>query len=578
MSRLVFLLATLSMVGCAKNSTKNTQQGTGPTEEESAAPVDPILFTMTAPSSGGIVDVDAVTAEGSWSGGLDTVVMVNGADVGPAGDWSIDTAHDEVPWPDSPLWPVLGDARDTEGSWARARATLIQGASTPALDIIEDGLMFRLTENVLEEIDGLLDAVVSDLDLSSLLVSTDPVASVLGSDIYIVGGTFGSLVPTVDFTSAALEYTLRVEDVLINLETSGGVLSGLELDLEADAVTVSGNLVLGVDAEGGLTATPGGTSVSTENIELFGITDSWGLVDSLLGETVASTIDEELVEAIDGLLEAQEDLRYLEISGISVVSDFVQVVHDTLGVTIIADSRIEVGDGTSPGDRLTTDERLSIPSGSTSPEGVAYQGGLFLDDDLLSAIGAALSAGDLLEQEVAGDLGGLTLDTSLLANIVPAFETLPPGQPVSIVTRPSVPLVGVAGRAGYAGELHLGGLALDLKTDQDGDGMDDVVMTVVLDAVVGLAAGEGEELIVIELIDSQTTLLSTTLDADLEETESGLASLIDIAVPTLVNGLLGDTLDLDLDGIQLSVVDGAGVGNRVALFLDVDFAGLELDR
>jgi hypothetical protein len=207
---------------------------------------------------------------------------------------------------------------------------------------------------------------------------------------------------------------------------------------------------------------------------------------------------------------------------------------------------------------------------------VAYQGGLFLDDDLLSAIGAALAAGDLLEQEVDGDLGGLTLDTSLLGNIVPAFETLPPGQPVSISTRPSVPLVGRAGRVGYAGELHLGGLTLDLKTDQDGDGAEDVVMTVMLDAVIGLAAGEGEELIAIDLIDSQSTLLSTTLEADLDETEAGLASLINVAVPALVNGLLGDTLDLDLDGLQLTVVDGAGVGNRVGLFLDVDFSELAL--
>jgi hypothetical protein len=576
MSRLVFLLVTLSLVGCAKNSSKNTQTVTEPTDEEPVEPTDPILLTMTAPSSGGIVDVDSVTAEGTWSGGLDTVVAVNGTDVGPAGSWSVNTDHAAVLWPDSPLWPVLADARDAEGSWARARATLIQGASTPALDIIEDGLMFRLTENVLGEIDGLLDSVVADLDLSSLLVSSDPVASVLGSDIYIVGGTFGELVPTVDFTASALEYTLRVEDVVINLETSGGVLGGLDLDLEADAVTVSGNLVLGVDADGGLTATPGGTSVTTENIELFGITDSWGLVDSLLGDTVATTIDEELVEAIDGLLEAQEELRYLEISGISVLSDFVDVVHDSFGVTIIADSRIELADGSSPGDRLTTDERLSVPSGTTSPDGVAYQGGLFLDDDLLSAIGAALAAGDLLEQEVDGDLGGLTLDTSLLGNIVPAFETLPPGQPVSISTRPSVPLVGRAGRVGYAGELHLGGLTLDLKTDQDGDGAEDVVMTVMLDAVIGLAAGEGEELIAIDLIDSQSTLLSTTLEADLDETEAGLASLINIAVPALVNGLLGDTLDLDLDGLQLTVVDGAGVGNRVGLFLDVDFSELDL--
>ena len=52
------------------------------------------------------------------------------------------------------------------------------------------------------------------------------------------------------------------------------------------------------------------------------------LVDRLLGDTLAGTVEEELVGALDGLLEAQEDLRYLEFSGIAIVSDFVQVVHD----------------------------------------------------------------------------------------------------------------------------------------------------------------------------------------------------------------------------------------------------------
>ena len=201
-----------------------------------------------------------------------------------------------------------------------------------------------------------------------------------------------------------------------------GILGDYDADLEADAVTVSGSLTFGVDGDGGLTVTPGETEVATENLELFGITDSFGLVDRLLGDTLAGTVEEELVGALDGLLEAQEDLRYLEFSGIAIVSDFVQVVHDDAGVTIFADSRIEVTEGPQPGDRLSTDVDFSSPSGATSPGGVDYQAGLFLDDDLLSALGAALSAGDLLEQDVAGDLGSLSLDTSLLAAIVPAFE------------------------------------------------------------------------------------------------------------------------------------------------------------
>jgi hypothetical protein len=244
---------------------------------------------MTAPTSGAIVSADTLSAEGTWSGGLDTVVTVNGQDVGPAGTWSVSTARSDVPWPDSPLWPVLGDAQDAEGSWARARSTLIHGDAAPALDTVPEGLMFRLTDNVLGQLGGLLDNVVADLDLADMLVGSDPVGSVLGADVYINDATFGALVPTLDFTSSGLEYSLRVEDVVITMFIDAGWLGDYDADLEADAIIISGDMVFGVDGAGGLTATPSNTVVETENLELFGFTDSIGLVDSLLGDTLAGT-------------------------------------------------------------------------------------------------------------------------------------------------------------------------------------------------------------------------------------------------------------------------------------------------
>jgi hypothetical protein len=207
---------------------------------------------------------------------------------------------------------------------------------------------------------------------------------------------------------------------------------------------------------------------------------------------------------------------------------------------------------------------------------VPYQAGLFLDDDLLSALGAVLASGDLLRQEVSGDLGSISLDTSLLGVIVPGFDQLPPGQLVTLVTRPSAPMAGLPGREGFVGELHLGGVELDFKTDQDGDGVDDVVMTVVVDAAVGLAPGEDGELVAIELIESHATLLSSSLDVQPSEVEPGLASLIEIAVPALVGDLLDDALDLSLGGVGIEIVDGAGVGDRATFFLDLDLSGLEI--
>lgn len=562
---------------CGNDELKTTGDNTtSGAEGENEDAVEPLQFSLTAPSDGQFVSAASVTAEGSWSGGRNTVVTVNGEDVGPAGTFSLASDHANVPWPDSPLWPILGDAHDDDGSWIRARSTLIHGASTPADAIAESGLMFRLTENVLPQLDAALNTLVADLDLTSLLVGTDPVATLLGADIYVTGAEFGALLPTFDFASTGIAYTLRVEDVHIVLTIDAGFLGSYDADLYADAIILSGDLVLGVDGSGGLTASPANTAVDTENLELFGFTDSIGLVDALLGDTIAGTLEDTLVGAIDGLLAAQESLRYLEFSGIAIVSDFSSVIHDTTGLTILADSHIEMADGTALGDRLTTDVSFSLPSGSDSENGIPYQAGLFLDDDLLSGLGASLAATGLLNQEVGGDLGSITLDTTLLGNIVAGFDTLPSDQPVTISTRPTAPLVGAAGRPGYAGELHIGGLVLDLKTDGNGDGSDDVVMTVVVDAIVGLAPGTDGELLAVDLIESKATLLSTTLGASPEEVEPGLANLINIAVPLLLGDLLGSALDLNLGGIGFSLVDGAGVDDRAVLYLDLDLSGLAL--
>jgi hypothetical protein len=584
MSRaLSVVLLVLLLPACAKDANKGADgatdnPGDGDGDGDGEDDVVPLEFSMTAPTSGAIVASSQIDAEGTWAGGADAVVTVNGVDVGsPPGAWSLSSSHSDVDWPDSPLWPVLGDARDSSGQWMRARSTLIHGESASGEAVVPSGLMFRLTDNLLPQLDGALDAVVADLDFAELLVGSDPVTSILGVDVYISDATFGDIVPVLDFTSSGLSYTVRVEDVEIEMYLDAGILGDYDVDLLADAITLSGDLVFGVDGVGGLTATPANTAVATENLELFGFTDSIGLVDSLLGDTIASTVEETLVESIDGLLEAQEELRYLEFSGIAIISDFVSAVHDGAGVTLLADSRVELVDGSPIGERLTTDEAWSLPAGTDSANGMPYDAGLFLDDDLLSGLGAALLATDLLSQEVgADDLGSLSLDTTLLGAIVPGFDTLPAGQPVSISTRPSAPLVGQAGRTGLAGELHLGGLELDLKSDQDGDGTDDVVMEVAVDAVIGLAPGVEGELLAIELVDSSATLVSTTLGSHPDDVEPGLATLIDLAVPLLVGDLLGGVLDIELGGIDLAVVDGAGVDDRVALYLELDLAGLEL--
>lgn len=566
----------LALTAC-KNDADLVKDDVGGDEgggDEGGAPVEPLAFTMTGPDSGAFEPGSSLTATGTWSGGASPTLTVNGAASSPAaGEWSVQTDRGAVLWPDSPLWPVLAEASDAEGAWLRGRRTVIHGEGVSAEAPVPTGLVMRLTDELLVDLTPVLDDAVAGLDLSSLLVSTEPVASLLGAEVYITGASFGALLPDFDFRASGLYYSLRVESVVVYITLDFGFLGDTEVELRADALTVFGDIIFGVDSAGGLTATPANTDVATENIELFGITDSFGLVDLLLGDTLAGQVEGIVVDTLGGLLEAQESLRRLELSGLVIESDFTSVNHDEDGVNLVATSRV-TAEGDAPEQRLTTPSGFSNPRGMITPSGVPFHAGLYLDDDLISALGGGLIASGLLVQEVSGDLGSLTLDTSLLGGFIAGFDTLPAGQPVTIRTRPTVAPVGTTvDEPGVALALHLGGLELDLLTDQDGDGADDVVMTVVVDAIIGVTAGEEGALIGVELLDSSATLLSTSLPATPAEVEPGLSTLIGVAVPLLVGDLLGDALAFDLGGITITTLDAGAVDDHGALYLELDPSG-----
>ena len=585
MTRATLLIPTLLLLlsACSTEAQPGKGGGVNPTGgDDGGEPEpepDPLSFSMTGPDDGVFQSGAQLTATGTWAGGLNPVLRVNGVESSPpSGSWQVDTARSAVAWPDSPLWPVLAEGADDRGVWLRGRRTAIFGDSVASDAPVSEGLVLRLTDAFLLELAPVLDDAVAGFDLDSLLAGTEPVASVLGADLYITGVTFGALIPDFDFRSSGLHYSLRVEEIAVFALLDAGFLGSTDFELQAAAVTVEGDVIFGVDASGGLTATAANTAVSTEGVELFGITDSFGLVDLLLGDTLSGQVEGVVVDTLGGLLEAQESVRVLELEGLLIESDFTEVNHDDQGVNLVADSRVSSTTGAAlPPLRLTTPDAFTNPTTVESPDGLPYHAGLFLNDDLISALGGGLLATGLLNQTVSGDLGSISLDTTLLGAIVDGFDQLPAGQAVTIVTRPTVAPVGaVVSTPGVATALHLGGLELDLLTDQDGDGVEDVVMTVVVDAIAGITAGEDGALVGVELVESNATLLSTSLDTTPAAVEPGLATLISVAVPALVGNLLGDALAFDLAGITITTIDAGPIGNHGALYLELDPSGFSL--
>ena len=103
------------------------------------------------------------------------------------------------------------------------------------------------------------------------------------------------------------------------------------------------------------------------------------------------------------------------------------------------------------------------------------------------------------------------------------------------------------------------------------------VMTIALDAVVGVALGDAEELLAVDVAATEVTLLESTLYSSPAEVEDGLSGLLDIAVPLLIGSLLGDALDLSDLPVELLPVDSGPIDDRAALYLDLgDVSGLSL--
>lgn len=545
-------------------------QGGGGEEEETI----PLTFDMLDPAESAYTGEDTLPVSGV-AGGDGLAVTVNGeAAVFEDGAWAGSASHTDVGWPDSPLFPVLGEATDAHGAWARDRVVLARGETADTGAELPSAIGARLTDHALVAFDPFIQQTVADLDLGALLVSPDPVTTLLGADVYVAAASLGGATVDLDFTERGLAYTLVASDIDATLLLDFGWFD-TDGDLYVERVDITGLVVM--DVEGGeLGLTPLETTAAISGLEIFGFDSSLvdSVVNSFLAETLAEMLEEQVVALADDLLGVLDEITNLELSGIVLDTRFSSLTHDADGVTLFADTTVSLLEGEMPSLRLANPGAPAPVSGMTTESGALYAVGLYLDDDLISAIGAGLLGTGVLEQEVGGDLGGITLDTTLLGASVPGFDTLPPGEEVTLSITPTLAPLGTVGSASpEAGRLHIGGLNADflVPTVQE-----EPVMTVALDAIVSIGLGE-QELLAVDVVDTRATLLSTTLGSTPAEVEPGLDTLIGVAVPLLVGDLLGSALDLSSLPVELVPVESGPEGDRAALYLDLgDLSGLEL--
>ena len=570
-------LALLAMLSACKEDPaaggKGDVEGQGPGGDDESTPLS---FDLQEPSDATITELVGLPASGVVDG-VAPVVTVNGVSaVIEGGAWSVAADHADVPWPDSPLFPILGEAVDTDGAWLRERVTLAQGESADAGAAIPAAIGARLTDHALLAFDPLIQQTVAELDLGELIDPTTPVSEILGGQVYVSGASIGGMSIELDFTARGLAYSLVATDVAATLLIDFGIFD-TDGDILVEQVDVDG-VVLITAAGGELTLAPLDTVVSVTGLEAFGFNDPTGIIDGLLNtflsDTLAGLLEEQVVALADDLLSVLDEITQLELSGMVLDTVFSGVAHDEDGVTILADTSVTLTDGTLPATRFANPQPAPTFTGMATAGGDPYAVALYLDDDLLSAIGAGLVGAGMLEQEVGGDLGGITLDTTLLGASVPGFDTLPPGEAVTLSISPTLAPLGTVGSAiPEAGRLHIGGLIAEFLVPSV---QPEPVMTVALDAIVGLGLGD-EELLAVDVVDTRATLLSTTLGSTPAEVEPGLQTLIGLAVPLLVGDLLGGALDLSSLPVELIPVESGPEGDRAAIYLDLgDVSGIEL--
>lgn len=539
----------------------------------------PLELEITSPADGLITSETSITVSGTYSGGVEPVITVAGVTAElDAGTFEAVVSRDSVTWVDSPLWPLLAEGTDAEDAWVRDRVTVIAGDSAATGGTIDDALIARVTQPGLDQLGPFLQDYITDIDLGAALGGPDPVFTLLGADLFVDDAGMGSAELTLDATGLGLDYVLVAHDVWADVTVDFGFLGSTDGTVYADQLIVTGLLTLSA-TDGGLTATPSGTNVEVVDPSTGSLSDPTGFLDDIINfffsDTLGAQVEEALVSALEGTLEGA--LRELTFGDMTVASDFTDASHDDDGLNLGVRSGVSIASTVQPlpDERRATTGSRPIPSGTTAPGGAPYGGGAWLDDDLLSELGATMIAGGFLEQELRGEMGGFTLDSTTLGAFVTALSGLRPDLPLGLITSGSIaPVATAGGLPGEAAQYHLGGLLLTIVGDDDADGTEETILIAATDAIVGLGMeADTLDTAVDEL--AVTVLWTSQPDVDIEQTETQLAAIFGIAVRQALDQLLGTGL-VPFEGLGVEPVEAGADGpdgDRAAVFLD--FTSLE---
>jgi len=309
------------------------------------------------------------------------------------------------------------EVRGEKGSTFRmVRQSVLAGSFAEASGPIEESVGIRVNRGGLDALGGLVSGLLDDASLSKSLAGANPVYESLLADVDIGALYFDPVQLGLEPTPDNLQVDVALPNAEVWLIVDVPLLGDFDAWAYMDAARITGDVQLGTDGQGHLTASLTNPTVSLENFSydtslLPG--DTLALFDGTIQGVLEDVILEQIELLVPGLIEDQLstlDLAFdLDLLGtpVSIGTDFAHAGVDADGVQIVADLDVDVdanGTKLAPG-YLTADAAQPTPN-TRDDLTVA------LSDDLVNRLLFEVWSGGILDLTLTTEDG--TLPSSYL--------------------------------------------------------------------------------------------------------------------------------------------------------------------
>ena len=405
--------------------------------------------------------------------------------------------------------PITARLTTQTGQVLEKTVTVINGPSAAIGSLGAPGTVFRIGGATLDGLEPPVELALAALPLNQIFTAIPPIPIIptgfFTATLTFTGANFDP--NTVDFdifpSNNAIGISLTLNTLAITADLTGTAFGGgysETASITADSVIVSGELVIGSNAQGGIELTMQNTSAQLTNFNM-NVTGVLGFFFGLLSPLVEGAFETALTGLLDLVPQALNPLLGglvlsvdLTPTGIPMMVDFPLngVFYDTEGMTLANDFRATATSLSPTAPALT--EYLSVAGtvpafAATTPVNmVPFDLAAGLGDDVLNQALAELVRNGTLELDVGGTLGTLALTATAMDLVLPGagFDRFPADAPVSVEVRhTTAPAVTFSPTGNDMASLHLGNALLTFLVESNGT--DVPVLSIGTSAQTGLS-------------------------------------------------------------------------------------------